>query len=127
MATKKYLAKKDRPKSIKAYQNHQLVARNEALEDWENFIGSDLPKLQQTVTKPIIIRNPIAKLQAVVSDIGIALLPNYCLRYYKNLVSCPLKYNPRIVRVDVAFFKTEYLPKKCRLFIDELKKYLTGF
>lgn len=129
VASKAYLKLNPKIKTPKDLSNQKIISRRDVKMGWGPWIES-LPKNERPqLTHHLIIDSFLAQLEAVQTDMGVALLPHYLIvhanKNHQTVLPLPL---PIITYpVYLCYLKTDFTPTKIHCFCNFIKKYLISF
>ncbi|GEM_PF-7058989 len=126
VASKNYLKHHPKIKTPKDLSEHQIISRRDVKMGWGPWIESLPKKEQPELTHHLIIDSFLAQLEAVQSDMGVALLPEYLIAHAnKNRQTVlPLPLPKMTYPVYLCHLKTDFPPAKINCFCDFIKKNL---
>lgn len=127
VASQDYLKSHPKITCPRDLSEHTVIERDAKGSDWEPWLNNLAKRNQPNFQKTIILDNTFAQIEAVKSDMGIALLPQYLIHgeMAQSQVKVVLpKTQYAAHKVYAAHVKTPYVPTKYKVFIDEFRAYL---
>ncbi len=125
-ASKDYLKRNPKIKSPKDLARHAIISRGDAALSWPVWIETLPKESRPELRDDLVIDSFVAQLEAVISGMGIALLPQYLIDHANKrrtaIVSLPL---PKVTfPIYLCYVKTAFTPEKIRCFSRFLRENL---